>query len=79
MAQIKCYDPQGNEYMKEPIDVKECIQNCGYSTEPPAKAVAAPVTEPEAPVQVPSVEPVPVEPIPVQTAPTPEPAKPWLK
>lgn len=32
---IKCYDLEGNEYLKEPIDARECIEHCGFTLEPP--------------------------------------------
>lgn len=35
MALVKCYDPQGNEHQKEPVDAKECVKNCGFTMTPP--------------------------------------------
>ena len=32
---VKCYDPEGNEYLKEPIDARECIEHCRFTLEPP--------------------------------------------
>lgn len=28
---MKCYDPQGNEHNKESVDVRECMESCGYT------------------------------------------------
>jgi hypothetical protein len=74
MAQVKCYDPEGNEHMKEPVDARECIKQCGYTLQPPqavpVEAVAATGTV------VDTVVP------PITSAPpvvTPEPSKPWVK
>lgn len=35
---MKVYDPQGNEYEKEPVDVRECVESLGWSTIPPEPA-----------------------------------------
>ena len=35
MAKIKCYDPNGTEYIKESVDAKECIAVLGYTLEIP--------------------------------------------
>jgi hypothetical protein len=35
MALVTCYDPEGNQHQKEPVDAKECCKHCGYSMTPP--------------------------------------------
>ena len=35
MAKIECYRPDGKMEMKEPVDAKECVENCGYTMEVP--------------------------------------------
>ena len=79
MAQIKCYDPEGNAYMKEPVDVRECIQNCGYSTEPPTKVVTVPVEDPVAVMAAINAAEIAAKVAAAPVAPDPEPAKPWVK
>ena len=34
MAKMACYDPEGKEHMKEPVDARECVEHCGFTTEP---------------------------------------------
>jgi hypothetical protein len=72
MALVKCYDPEGNEHMKESVDVRECVEHCGYTLNAPAVTTQADATPaPPAPVKasksVPQVV-TPVEPA-VPTAP----------
>lgn len=37
---VKCYDLEGNEYLKEPIDARECVEHCGFTLEPPEPKAA---------------------------------------
>lgn len=37
MALVKCYDPAGNEHIKEPIDARECVEHCGFTMSLPEK------------------------------------------
>lgn len=37
---MKVYDPQGNEFDKEPIDARECVNELGWSYERPDSAAA---------------------------------------
>ena len=31
---MQVYDPEGNAHEKDPVDARECIKHCGYTTEP---------------------------------------------
>jgi len=46
MALVTCFDPEGVEYQKEPVDARECVKHCGFTMTPPqikhAGADAAP-------------------------------------
>ncbi len=33
---IACYDPEGNEHLREFVDARECVLHCGYTFERPA-------------------------------------------
>jgi hypothetical protein len=35
MALVTCYDPQGVEHQKEPVDARECVKHCGFTMTPP--------------------------------------------
>ena len=35
MAKVECFTPDGVMEMKEPVDAKECVENCGYTMEAP--------------------------------------------
>lgn len=57
---MKCYDPQGVEHNKEPVDAKECVKVLGWTLEPPVieKSVEPEIeSKIEEPVKVESVEP----------------------
>jgi len=32
---VTCYDPEGNERFKEPVDARECVEHCGFTMERP--------------------------------------------
>lgn len=34
MALITCYGPEGREIKKEAVDVRECIEFCGFTLKP---------------------------------------------
>jgi hypothetical protein len=34
MAKVECFTPDGKMEMKEPVDARECVENCGYTMEP---------------------------------------------
>ena len=36
MAKVECFTPEGVMEMKEPVDVREAVENCGYTREAPA-------------------------------------------
>jgi hypothetical protein len=33
MAKVECFTPDGKMEMKEPVDARECVENCGYTME----------------------------------------------
>jgi hypothetical protein len=33
MAKIACYTPEGKKVMKEPVDVRECVEHLNFTTE----------------------------------------------
>jgi hypothetical protein len=35
MGLVTCYDAQGGEYQKEPVDARECVKHCGFTLTPP--------------------------------------------
>ena len=35
MAKVECFTPDGKMEMKEPVDAKECVENCGFTMEAP--------------------------------------------
>ena len=35
MAKVACYAPDGEMKMKEPVDARECVANCGFTMEAP--------------------------------------------
>ena len=35
MALVTCFDPEGVEYQKEPVDARECVKHCGFTLTPP--------------------------------------------
>lgn len=47
MAFVTCYDPQGVAHQKEPVDAKECVNQCGFTMTPPEPAEIAPEAAPE--------------------------------
>lgn len=40
MAKVKCYTPEGEEREKEPVDARECVENLGFTMEPPCEEEA---------------------------------------
>jgi hypothetical protein len=40
MAKIKCYTPDGELRMKEPIDARECVELLGFTMELPSEEVS---------------------------------------
>jgi hypothetical protein len=50
MALVTCYDPQGVEHQKEPVDARECVKHCGFTLTPPQVKSASGTAAPEASV-----------------------------
>lgn len=48
MALVTCYDPQGVEYQKEPVDARECVKHCGFTMTPPRLEPAGAGATPDA-------------------------------
>ena len=35
MGKVACYTPEGEMKMKEPVDARECVAQCGFTMEAP--------------------------------------------
>ena len=44
---IACYDPEGNEHLREFVDARECVLHCGYTFERPASVPDKTLTDDE--------------------------------